>query len=679
MRLAIIGVFFVLMLVSAMAQAGPAKPRPITADDLVTMPRLSGLEVAPSGRVGAFVVSRGDIGANKNVSAIWIVDFADKKVRQITSGSNRDYAPRFLSDERLAFLSTRSGAPQVWAIELAGGEAKKLMDLPVEIENFLPSPDGKSLAVVARVYPDCKTMACNKERAEKKEGDKVKARRYAKLPVRLWDRWLNETRGHVLWVSLEGGEPRDLTPGDINTPPLDLGGDMDLSISPDGKEVALVANATANPEWNTNNDVFVVPTSGGAPKNITVANQACDAEPEYSPDGRYIAYLAMARPGFEADRRVLTLYERATGKVKPLTGKLDLTVSQFSFRGDSREIVFNTYERGQKPVYRISVPSGIASRMVGERTNLVPRYFQGSRIAMLQQSASSAEELVVTSETSANIERISSFQQGILANLALGAVEEFEFEGGGRDKVHGFMIKPPGFVSTKKYPLLMLIHGGPQGAFGNDFHPRWNLQMFAATGFVVAAINFHGSVGYGQDFCDSVSGDWGGKPYEDIMKGVDYLVSKNSFINGKNVSAAGASYGGFMINWLLTHTDRFRSFVSHSGVYDQISMYGATEELWFPEWEQKGTPWTNEKMYRENSPSTFAKKMKTPTLVVTGEHDYRVPYTQSLQLFTALQRQGVESELLFFPDETHFVRKPQNARLWWTTVMGWLGRHAGMK
>ena len=661
--------------------AQAAAPRVLTVEDLYRLGRVSDLQLSPAADLAAFTVKSFDMDANRGVSHLWIADLASGAARQLTYGDKSDFAPRWLKDGRLAFLSARSEPVQVFAIAVDGGEAQQLTHLPAGIDNFAPAADGKHLAAVIQVFPSCATLACTAQRASEIDASKVKARVYDRLPIRIWDTWLDERRGHVFWVPLAGGEPRDLTPGELRTPPLDLGGHMDLSVAPDASEVAFTANATATPAWNTNNDVFAVSTAGGAPQNLTAANAACDAEPIYSPDGAYIAYTTMARPGFEADRRVLVLYDRKSKKRIPLTDSLDNSVESFSWAPGSRFIVFSAQDRGRVSLFKVSVPSGVVTKLVGGAgMNGDPRVSRdGDQLLFLRQTASRPTELFAADLSGSNAKQLSRVNDAALAGIQMGALEEFEFQGGGGDKVHGFLLKPPGFDPKKKYPLLMLVHGGPQGAFGDEFHFRWNLQMFASPGFVVAAINFHGSTGYGQAFLDSVSGDWGGKPFEDIMKGVDYVVGKYPFVDGGNVSAAGASYGGFMIDWILGHTDRFRSLVSHDGVFNQISMYGSTEELWFPEWEYKGTPWGAPELYAKFNPIDHVKKFRTPTLVVHGENDFRVPYTQGLELFTALQRQGVESKLLLFPDENHFVQKPQNARLWWNTVLDWLASHAGVK
>jgi dipeptidyl aminopeptidase/acylaminoacyl peptidase len=662
--------------------SGAGKQRAFTVEDLYRLGQVGQLRVAPDRPLAAFAVKTFDMEANTSLGRLWLADLETGGSRQLTGADKSDFAPRWLPDGRLAFLSVRSGAPQVWAIRVDGGEAVRLTDLATGVDNFAPAPDGKHLAVIAAVFPDCGAdMACNKERAAAVDDGKVKARIYSALPVRIWDRWLDERRGHVLWVPLDGGEPRDLTPGSFQTPPLDLGGHMDLDVSPDGTAVVFTANTTRSPAWNTNNDVFEVQVSGGPPRNLTARNEACDAEPKYSPRGDTIAFLAMARPGFEADRRVLTLYDRKTKKLIPLTGSLDATIYDFAWSPRGRSIFFTAPERGRVAIYEATVPAGIVTKRLHLGTHSdVGVTSDGRALVYIKQTMSQPKEIFAASVSGDGERRISAINDAALEGIGMGESSEFAFAGAGGGEVHGFLLRPPGFDAKKKYPLLLLIHGGPQGAFGDEFHQRWNMQLFAAPGFVVAAINFHGSTGYGQEFTDAVSGDWGGQPYDDIMRGVDHLTGgAYPFIDGGNVSAAGASYGGFMINWILGHTDRFRSLVSHDGVYEQVSMYGATEELWFPEWEMKGTPWANPEMYDRFSPARHAAKFRTPTLVVHGEHDYRVPYTQGLQLFTALQRQGIESKLIFFPDENHFVQKPQNARLWWHSVLGWLADHAGLK
>ncbi len=662
----------------ALPARGAAK-RPFSVEDLYKIGRVSNLAVSPDQRHAAFVVKKFNMTENTAQSSIWLTSLKTGKTRRLTNASKIDRSPKWLSAEQLAFVSNRLGTSQIWSIQVSGGEAVQLTDLPVSVDNFVVASGGEYAAVQAAVFPECQTMSCNREKALEVKKSKVQARLYDRLLYRVWDRWDDRKRGHILWVPLKGGQTRDLTPGGWQTPPLDLGGQTDLTVSPDGEEIAFTANQTENMAWNTNNDIFVVPVDGGKIQNITAPNEACDAEPSYSPNGKFIAYLSMRRAGFEADNRVLTLYNRITGVVLKLTDGLDLSVMQFSWSPDSRDILFNAQERGRLALFRVSVPSGVVTKLVSENTNAEPQYFaDGTEMVFLRQSLARPPEVFTSLRGGKAVKQLTHINDALFEEIEMGAYEDIEYKGDGGDNIHGFVVLPPNFQPNKKYPMLMLIHGGPQGAFSDSFHPRWNMQMFSTPGFVVVGVNFHGSVGYGQKFTDSVSGDWGGKPYKDILMAIEHMSFTYPFIDKDNVSAAGASFGGFMVNWILGHTEGLRSLVSHAGVYDQVSMYGATEELWFPEWEFKGTPWTNPELYERFSPSNFADKFRTPTLVIHGEHDYRVPYTQSLQLFTALNRQGVESKLLFFPDETHFIQKPQNARLWWHTVLKWLADHADL-
>ncbi|MFO8070753.1 MAG: S9 family peptidase [Polyangia bacterium] len=668
-------------LAATVTAIGAERKHPIAVEDLYAFDRISQLALAPDHELAAFVAAEYEMEKNSSTSHLWLVDLRSNDVDRLTNARASDWSPRWLPDGRLAFLSARSGKTQVWAIDPRGGEAERITDLPTGVDRFLPSPRSDHLALVARVHPECGAdMECNAKRAAEEKKDPVDARVIDHLLYRHWDTWLDDRRGHVLWFSLENGEIRDLTPGEIQTPPLSLGAGDDLAISPDGTEVAFTANTTDNPAWNTDNDVLTVAVAGGEPRVITADNDACDAGPIYSPDGEYMAYLAMERPGFESDRRVLTLYDRESKKRIRVSDSLDRSVRSFSWAPDSETIFFTAPNRGRVSIYKTSIPSGIVTELISEGSNgdvLVSR--DGERLYYLKQSISRPAELFTATTAGAGEKQISHLNDELVDSIEWGQWEDIEIEGADGQEIHGFLLHPPGFEPKGKTPLLMLIHGGPQGAFGDGFHYRWNMQMFASPGFAVAAVNFHGSRGYGQDFCDAVSKDWGGKPYRDIMNAVDQLTEERDYLDSDNVSAAGASYGGFMINWILGHTDRFRSLVSHDGVFEQFSMYGATEELWFPEWEMGGTPYEAPELYDEFSPARYADEFSTPTLVVHGEHDYRVPYTQGLQLFTALQRRGVESKLLFYPDENHFVQKPKNAGLWWHTVLGWLADHAGLR
>ncbi len=469
----------------------------------------------------------------------------------------------------------------------------------------------------------------------------------------------------------------DLTPGDYDTPPISLGSRHDYAFSPDGKEMCFVRNI--DPELRvslgTNNDLFITPIHENRIVPLT-SNRANDNSPHYSPDGRFITFRAMARPGFEADRYTLKLYDRKNKKISDLTKQLDRSVGEILWSPDSSQVYFTYEDQGRISLSRISLETRRIERILeGHFIGSIRISPDGQTLFFLKQALHLPAELYSFDLKPKRMIRLTNINGGLLADIQMNPVEEFWFEGAEEKRIHGFLLKPPHFDDSKKYPLVMLIHGGPQGAWSDNFHYRWNAQMFASPGHVVAMINFHGSTGYGQNFTDSISGDWGGKPYQDIMEGLDFLLERYDFLDKDRLAAAGASYGGYMINWIEGHTDRFKCLVSHAGVFDLRSMHGATEELWFPEWEFRGPYWENPEMYEKWSPIAFVKNFKTPCLVIHSQNDFRVPVNQGFQLFTALQRVGVSSKMLYFPDEDHFIQKPQNAELWWKTVLEWIAAH----
>lgn len=655
-----------------------AMPRSLTFDDLIKIKRLSDIQLSPGGDLLAFVVTEIDKAANTGNSDIWVVSVDGTGLRRLTSSPKADHSPRWSPDgQTIAFVSTRGGSPQVWLIDLCGGEARPLTDFGPGASGPLWSPSGKHLAFTASVFPDCPDEDCNKKKSQEREQSRVQARLYHELYFREWNEWRDGRRSHLFVQAVPAGKPLDLSPGDYDTPPLALGGAQDYAFSPDGTEVCFVRNT--DPElrkgMGTNNDLFLVPAQGGEATRLT-ANKANDNSPGYSPNGRFIAYLAMARPGFEADKYSLMLYDRAAKTVRNLSGAADPSAVEFVWTADSSALYFSAEDKGRLSVFRISLGGGRTEKVLeGQTLRGLTISPDGRTLYFLTQSMQLPAEVFAYRPASKELIQLTRFNAELLAGLALTAPEEFWFKGGGGDKVHGFLLKPPFFDPAKKYPLVMLLHGGPQGAWLDEFHYRWNAPMFAAQGYAVAMINFHGSTGYGQAFTDSISGDWGGKPFEDIMLGLDWLLSRNGWLDKDRVAAAGASYGGYLIDWIEGRTDRFRCLVSHSGVFDLASMFGSTEELWFPAWEFRGTPWTNKALYDKWSPSSYVANFKTPCLVVHGQNDFRVPLAQSLQFFTALQLMNVPSKFLTFPDEDHFVQKPQNAELWWKTVLGWLAEY----
>ena len=666
-----------LLLVFLLSPPLTAQKRAMTVDDLWNVKRVSNPQVSPDGKWIAYVVTSFSMEENKGKSDIYLVSIDGASVKKLTKeGSN--YSPAWSPDgEKIAFVSTRDGSPQVYVMDVKTGNVKKLTDMAFGVGEVIWSPDGKHLAFTSKVYPDCPDNDCNKRRKEAREKSKVKAKIFTKLPFRIWNRWIDDKRSHLFVIPATGGKPKDVTPGDYDTPPIDLGGRIDFAFSPDGKEICFTRNTDTLIAISTNNDLFVTDVKGTKIKRIT-KNKANDNQPVYSPDGKFIAYRAQKRAGFESDKYRLMLYERKTGKVKNLTENFDRSVGEIVWSPDSKFIYFNADDEGYRTIYQINIQTGKIKKLTKKYFNTQLTISPDGRfLIFVREAVNKPGEIYRLDLKTLEAKQLTHHNDELISQLELNPLEPFWFEGAGGTKVEGFIIKPPHFDPNKKYPMLLLVHGGPQGMWGDRFHPRWNAELFASQGYVVVMINPRGSTGYGQKFTDEISGDWGGKVFEDLMKGVEYVIRNYPFIDSTRIGAAGASYGGYMMNWIEGHNDKgiFKCLVSHAGVFDLASMYGSTEELWFPEWEFKGTPWTNPEMYKKWSPSSYVKNFKTPMLVIHGQLDYRVDVSQGFQMFTALQRMGVPSKMLYFPDEGHFVLKPQNSKLWWNTIFDWLEKY----
>jgi dipeptidyl aminopeptidase/acylaminoacyl peptidase len=672
---------FILMLIFLFITSSllaAAQQKAITFNDFIRIKRVSDPQISPKGDLVAFVVTVMDKEQNSSNSDIWLVPIQGGEIRMLTSSPQADIRPRWSPDgKRIAFISTRSGSSQIWLINLDGGEAYPLTNISTEAQGVIWSPTGKHLAFFSSVSPESPDTECQKQKNQEKKKSKVKAKIFHELLFRHWNAWRNGKRDHLFIIPAEGGQAVDVAPGNYDTPPISLGSAHDYTFSPDGKEICFVRNT--DPELKislgTNNDLFLASLEEDELKQLT-SNKANDNSPHYSPNGFYIAYRAMARAGFEADRYSLMLYDRRFNKTLNLTENLDLSVNEIIWSPGSKSIYFTAEEQGRISLYKIQLGRNKVEKILdGHYISALSLSPGGEKMVFLKQSLHSPTDIYSFDLKTKKLTQLTGVNQELLSKLKMNPADEFWFDGAEKEKIHGFIVKPPFFNSAKKYPLVMLIHGGPQGAWGEDFHYRWNAQMFTSPGYVVAMINFHGSTGYGQAFTDSITGDWGGKPFEDIMLGLDHLLSHYDFIDKNRLGAAGASYGGYMINWIEGHTDRFTCLISHSGVFDLRSMHGSTEELWFLEWEFKGTPWTNKEIYEKWSPSHYVQNFKTPCLVIHGQNDFRVPVTQGFQLFTSLQRQKIPSMMLYFPDEDHFVQKPQNAELWWKTVHEWLEKY----
>ncbi len=666
-----------LSLLAALAlTAAPASPRPYTVQDQVTMRRLSEPRVSPDGQRIAFVLRTTDMEANKGRTDLWLVNADGSGARQLTSHPDSDNQPVWAPDGRsLFFLSSRGGSSQVWRLPIDGGEPQQVTKLPLDVNAFALSRDGAKLAVALEVFPDCATLECNTQREEAKAKNKSSGRVYDKLFVRHWDTWKDGRRSHLFVVPVAGGTPVDVMKGmDADAPTKPFGGPEEFTFTPDGKGVVFTARDVGRQEsWSTDLDLFVASVDGqGQPRKLTASNRATDTSPVFSPDGKTLAYLAMERPGYEADRLRVILRSWPEGKERVLTEKWDRSADGLAWSTDSKTLYTSAYNEGQHPAFAVDVASGQVRQLIqqGYASDVQPA---GNRIVYNFDTLKAPADLVSINLDGSDARQLTRVNQEALASIRFGDYEPFTFAGWNGERVFGYVVKPVDFDPKKKYPVALLIHGGPQGSYSNHFHYRWNPQAFAARGYAVVAIDFHGSTGYGQAFTDSIRDDWGGKPLEDLQKGLAAAISRYPFMHSERVCALGASYGGYMINWIAGNwPDRFKCLVNHDGILDERMAYFDTEELWFPEWEHKGTPWDNPEAYEKHNPVAHVAKWKTPMLVVQGGKDYRVVETQAIGTFNALQRRGIPSKFLYFPDENHWVLKPANSVLWHDTVLSWL-------
>ena len=704
MRWKTFAIFFVLT-VSAFAQK-----RPFTFEDMMKLKRVGAPVPSPDGKWVVFDCVDVDLEANTRISHLWIVPAAGGESQRLNPTPNHEERPRFSPDgKRLIWTSKATDPTQIWVCDFDSGNGvligkpHQVTSISTGADGGIWSPDGKNIVFVSAVYPDCKDDACNKQRDEELKKSKVKAKIFSRLFYRHWSAFTEFKRSHLFVQSVEapvsgaGNQnaagtaattARDLTPGDHDVPPFNLGGQDMYAISPDSQELAYTSNIDEVEATSTNNEIFVVPIAGGTPQKISISPGA-DTTPLYSPDGKYLAWRSQARAGFEADKWRLFVQDRQAGKIGDLTEQFDRSLGSFAWQPDSRAIAFSAEDRGEAPLYVMPIVLALKEPLRVQQIFHADDLAYGSdrRLYFTRMSIAAPNEIwgrsVGLGVDKASPWQVTHMNDALLSQIDMQPLESFTFKGANDEEVQGFMVKPPGFDPNKKYPLKFLIHGGPQGAWGNDWTYRWNAELFAATGnsegfreqgYVVVMINFHGSTGYGQKFTDSISGDWGGKPYADLMKGLDYVEKTYPFIDENREAALGASYGGYMTNWILGHTNRFKCIVSHDGTFNTESAYGTTEVLWFPEWEFKGPPWKNREVYRKFSPHSYADKFKTPTLVVHGQNDYRLDVSEGFQLFTTLQRLGIPSKMLYFPDEGHWVLKPQNSRLWYKTVNDWVDK-----
>lgn len=655
-----------------------AETHPFSVHDMLAMDRISDPQVSPDGRWICFNLRTTDLEANRGRTDIWLVGADGQNLRRMTTHPASDFNARWSACGKfLWFLSTRSGSSQVWRIAIEGGEAVQVTDLPLDVGSLIISPDGKHIAVTMEVFPGQATPEATRTILDKKQARKASGLIFDRLFIRHWDTWKDGRRSHLFVIPTCGGPARNLMPGmDADTPSKPFGGPEEITFTPDGSSLVFTArDAGAEEPWSTDFNLYDVPVDGSQPPRcLTAANKAWDTSPVFSPDGKILAYLAMERPTYESDRFRIVLMDWPGGSTRILTESWDRSPHALLWAPDGKVIYATANNTGQVSLYAVNSRSGEARTILRDGHVRSPA-FAGNRIVFGQDTLKSPVELYSVKQDGSDIRPITRINAKKVASARMGDYEQFSFPGWNDETVYCYIVKPVDFNPEKTYPVAFLIHGGPQGSFGNDFHYRWNPQAYAGAGYAAVMVDFHGSVGYGQAFTDSIRGDWGGKPLEDLKKGLAAALERYPWMDGERVAALGASFGGYMINWIAGNwPDRFRCLVNHDGNLDERLAYYDTEELWFPEWDHMGTPWTNPEGYEKHNPVNFVQNWKTPMLVIHGALDFRVVETQGLSTFTALQRRGIPSRLLYFPDENHWVLKPHNSILWHETVLAWLNR-----
>lgn len=685
----LLGAFLLALGGSVAAQAHTLLP--FTPDDLVRLQRISDPEPSPDGRYVVMVLRLTDIAANDARTHLVLIDRTGLKsqARALAWNVASDWSPRWSSDSRTVyFLSTRSGLSQVWRVSLDDLQPYQVTDYPLDVGSLKVAPSGGNLALSMDVLPQCADLKCTKDTldAQRAGGGTsgrprgASGRLYSQLFVRHWDAWSDGTHAHLFIAHVRSDGHAD-TPVDVSgridadVPSRPFGTDEEYAFAADGTRIVFAARlAAASEPWSTNFDLYETPVDHSAPTNLTAANPATDTQPVFLKNGD-LAYLAMDRPGFESDRLHINVRDARTGAIRVLTGGWDRSVSRLGANADGTELLATAYDDGQEALFAIGPGSGVPRKLIAR--GAVENYgATRDEVYFTWANLGAPADLFVAALSGGPPRRLTGINESLLEERALGAFEQFSFKGWNDETVHGYVVKPYGFSAGKHYPVAFIVHGGPQGSFQNLWNYRWNAQVFAGHGYGVVMIDFHGSSGYGQAFTDSVSKDWGGKPLVDLQKGLAAALERYPWLDGTRVCALGASYGGFMMNWIEGNwPDRFRCIVNHDGIFDQRLGYYATEELWFPEWEFGAPYFEDAGNYEQFNPADFVTRWHTPMLVIHGERDFRVPYSQGLGAFTALQRRGIESKLLIFPNENHWVLKPANSLQWHATIFDWLDEH----
>ena len=668
----------------AFALPAAAAPRGFTAKDMTTLDRVSDPHVSPDGHWVVYDLRTTDWEADKGLHSLWIADLTakDPAPQRLAVSDGGATNPRWSADGKaIYFVSPRSGSDQVWRTAPDGVAATQVTRLPLDVQAFKLSPDGRTLVVGLAVFPDCKTLQCTLDRNARPKSPTGQI--YDKLFVRHWDEWADGTRNHLFAVTLDAagiatGAPTELTPGfDGDIPTKPFGGEDDFTFAPDSKSVVFSARLAGRTEpWSTNFDLYQVPLDGGgAPQDLTSDNPAWDAAPAYSPDGTRLAWLAMKRPGFESDRYGIMVRDLKTGTTREIDAAWDRSAGQFRWSPDSKTLYVLTEDVGQARLFALDAVKGGTPKALTGPGHVSSFDVAKTAIVYDRDDLTSPAQVWKLAPKGGEPVRITSHDTERLAEVQMGAAEQFDFAGWNGETVHGYVVKPWNYQAGKTYPVAFLIHGGPQGSFDNHFHYRWNAQTYAGHGYAVVMIDFHGSTGYGQGFTDAIKQHWGDRPLEDLQKGWAAALAKYPFLDGDRACALGGSYGGYMVNWIAGNWSKpWKCLVNHDGIFDNRDMGYATEELWFSEWENGGTPWENPEGYERFNPALHVADWVKPELVIHSQRDYRIPIEQGIATFTALQRKGVPSELLLFPNENHWVLKPKNSVQWHDTVLGWLDK-----
>ncbi len=652
--------------------------RNITFNDLFAYPMVGDFRLSPDGGKIAFVLTEHDTLTGDSHSGIYLIDSHGGKPHKLTNRIEHVSNIRWSPDGKsILFISDRGGkSNQAWRINIDGGEALQITSISTGASNAEWFPDGNRIMFTSRVFPNCRTDSCNEAKQKELDNRKTSGMLYAELPIRHYNHWLDDKVNHLIIYDLEDNRYKDITPQNMSVPPFALAGSPYYSIHPDGEHISFVTNTDSNLALSANNDIFVFNLREHTVKRLT-DNKGNDNSPMYSPNGKFLAYKAMLRPGYESDRSRLMIYDAEKEEFHSLTPDFHLSVGGLQWDSDSEGIYFSAIEHGGNSLFKVSIDGRKIERILDGTVRWNYQiYPDDRRFAYIQIMPDHPAELFVYDTKVETEARLTYYTEELFSQINFKSSKYFWFKGADGVRIHGYLTLPPDFDPGNKYPLVLLIHGGPQWTWLDEFnYYGWNKYLVAAQGCVVAQIDPHGSIGYGQEFTDAVSGDWGGKDYTDLMLGVDFLIEKHDFIDEERLAAMGRSYGGFMVNWIAGQTDRFKCMVCVDGLFDHVFAYLTTEELWFPEWEFRGTPWDNPELYIERSPSTYLNNIRTPILFVHGQKDYRVDISQAISGFTALRRKGIDSQLLYFPDEGHSIHQMKNLQYFYDVQFDWLAKY----